>query len=62
MDQALMPMICKWENLTEAWERVEDNDGCPGIDGVSVDRFELDLGDNLLSNWDIMLVMATNGK
>ncbi len=41
IDQSLMPKIYDWNNLLNAWERVEDNDGCAGIDGITVDKFEL---------------------
>jgi CRISPR-associated protein Cas1 len=49
MNQTLMTQIRDWGNLLEAWERVEDNDGCAGIDGVTIDRFALELGENLQS-------------
>ena len=49
MDQNLMQKIYNWQNLLEAWYRVEDNEGCAGIDGVTIDKFDLDLSDNLAS-------------
>lgn len=35
----LMQRILEMENLTAAWERVADNRGAPGVDGVSIRRF-----------------------
>jgi len=47
INQSLMPKIYDWNNLLNAWEKVEDNDGCAGIDGITVDKFEIDLYKNL---------------
>ena len=47
MNQNLMPKIYDWQNLLNAWEKVEDNDGCAGIDSITVDKFEIDLFENL---------------
>lgn len=47
MNQSLIPKICEWQNLLEAWCRVENNEGCAGIDGVTIDKFDLDLSNNL---------------
>lgn len=32
--------LCSLLNLRRAWERVEESDGCAGIDGVTLERFE----------------------
>lgn len=31
--------VCSGANLRQAWLRVEESDGGPGIDGVSLERF-----------------------
>ena len=31
--------VLAWDNLCDAWERVADNRGAPGIDGMSIGRF-----------------------
>jgi len=49
MDQSLTPKVCKWQNLFEAWCRVENNEGCAGVDGITIDKFDLDLSNNLTS-------------
>ena len=45
--------ISKWE-IWEAWERVRDNKGAPGVDGVSIGVFEKDLRNNLYKIWNRM--------
>ncbi len=40
-DRLLEP-IAAWSNLLRAWEAVRRNRGAPGIDGVTVERFEAD--------------------
>jgi len=49
MNQSLMPKVYEWQNLFEAWCRVENNEGCAGIDGMTIDKFDLDLSNNLAS-------------
>lgn len=43
----VFPRIHAWETLLLAWDRVEDNEGGPGVDGVSLDDFELGLDEHL---------------
>src|SRR6516225_8892995 len=33
----LMEEVCERENLVRAWQRVRDNKGAPGIDGMTID-------------------------
>ena len=33
----LMEEVCKRENLVRAWQRVRDNKGAPGVDGMTID-------------------------
>jgi group II intron reverse transcriptase/maturase len=35
----MIEQILAWDNLCDAWGRVADNRGAPGIDGVSIRRF-----------------------
>lgn len=45
--------ISKWA-VQEAWEKVRANKGAPGIDGVTIEEFEADLGNNLYKVWNRM--------
>jgi group II intron reverse transcriptase/maturase len=45
--------ISKWA-VQEAWEKVKANKGAPGVDGVSIEEFETDLGNNLYKVWNRM--------
>jgi RNA-directed DNA polymerase len=45
--EALLERIASWSNLLRAWEAVRRNHGAAGIDGVTIERFEEDLGTNL---------------
>lgn len=38
----------------EAWEKVKDNKGAPGVDGCSIADFEADLKNNLYKVWNRM--------
>jgi hypothetical protein len=43
----LFPAVTDSKNLLAAWEKVEENAGTPGIDGISVDVSGLTLGEEL---------------
>lgn len=45
--------ISKWA-VQEAWEKVKANKGAPGVDEVSIEEFEADLGNNLYKVWNRM--------
>jgi RNA-directed DNA polymerase len=45
--------ISKW-TVQQAWEKVKANKGAPGVDGVSIEEFEADLGNNLYKVWNRM--------
>jgi RNA-directed DNA polymerase len=38
----------------QAWKRVADNGGAPGADGVTIEDFRADLGNNLYKIWNRM--------
>ena len=38
----------------QAWEKVKDNKGAPGVDGCSIEDFEADLKNNLYKIWNRM--------
>jgi RNA-directed DNA polymerase len=45
--------ISKWA-VQEAFEKVRANNGAAGVDGVSIEAFEADLGNNLYKVWNRM--------
>ena len=45
--------ISKWA-VQEAWEKVKANKGAPGVDEVTIEAFEADLGNNLYKVWNRM--------
>lgn len=45
--ELVFPHIHAWETLLAAWDRVEENEGGPGVDGVTLDDFELGLEEHL---------------
>lgn len=44
---SLIDKVWQMDNLREAWAKVRSNKGAPGIDGISIYRFERDLEQNL---------------
>jgi group II intron reverse transcriptase/maturase len=40
--------------VAEAWEKVRDNDGAPGVDAASIAEFEADEANNLYKLWNRM--------
>lgn len=44
---SLYDRLCSTATLRRAWERVEDSDGCAGVDGVSLQYFAQNLEDQL---------------
>lgn len=44
---SLIDKVWDLRNLEAAWKRVKANQGCPGSDGQSLERFEADLATNL---------------
>jgi len=43
--------ISKWE-VMEAWRQVKANQGAPGVDGQSIEKFERNLKNNLYTLWN----------
>jgi CRISPR-associated protein Cas1 len=46
-DKLVFPRIHAFATLLDAWHHIEDNDGVPGVDGVTLDDFELRVEENL---------------
>jgi retron-type reverse transcriptase len=45
------PFEISKREVWEAYERVKANKGAPGVDGCSIEEFEIDLKDNLYKIW-----------
>lgn len=48
------PFEISKREVWEAWEKVKDNKGAPGVDGCSIAGFEADLKNNLYRVWNRM--------
>jgi len=46
---SLFSEICSYQNLMLAFDRVEDNAGAPGVDGVTIEEFSIGLEKRLMS-------------
>src|SRR5665648_672678 len=44
----------------QAWEKVKDNKGAPGVDGCSIEDFEADLKNNLYKIWNSCLLYTSD--
>src|SRR5262249_7873102 len=38
LDERLMEEVCERDNLERAWQRVRENKGSPGVDGMTIDE------------------------
>ncbi len=56
-DERLMEQVCQRENLLAALQRVRQNRGDPGIDGMTVDE----LGEYLKANWPTIQEQLLSG-
>jgi RNA-directed DNA polymerase len=48
------PFEISKREVWEAWEKVKQNKGGPGVDGVTIEDFEKDLKNNLYKIWNRM--------
>lgn len=53
--------ISKWE-VWRAYQKVKDNKGAPGVDGVSLEEFETDLQNNLYRIWNVRNVRGEGDR
>ncbi|MBU1615856.1 group II intron reverse transcriptase/maturase [bacterium] len=49
MHKLSFSQVWNYDNLFLAWQRVKENHGCAGVDGVSIEKFEARLKRNLLN-------------
>jgi hypothetical protein len=54
------PFEISKREVWEAWEKVKDNKGAPGVDGCSIADFETDLKNNLYKVWNRLFVSRTS--
>ena len=47
------PFAIPKQLVWEAYRRVADNKGAPGVDGQALDEFEADLENNLYKLWNV---------
>jgi len=47
------PFEISKREVWEAYRQVKANKGAPGVDGVTLGEFELDLGNNLYRVWNV---------
>lgn len=52
---SLVDKVAQTANLRDAWARVKSNHGAPGVDGVTVERFEERLEENLTELHRVLL-------
>jgi len=48
------PFAIEEDEVAAAWVKVRANKGAPGVDRVSLEAFEADLGNNLYKIWNRM--------
>jgi len=46
------PFEISKQAVWEAWKCIKTNDGCGGVDGVTIEQFETDIGNNLYKLWN----------
>jgi RNA-directed DNA polymerase len=54
LKSSVKPFEISKREVWEAWEKVKDNKGAPGVDGCSIADFEADLKNNLYKVWNRM--------
>lgn len=46
------PFTISKQAVWQAWKRIKANGGCAGVDGVTIEQFETDIGNNLYKLWN----------